>query len=136
MAINLVKIGDMQEMNYSGYQNYKDQSVMTMTQGELLIVLFDELIKRLTRAEFAIDNEKFDVFDQSIDRSQEIVEYLKASLDFNYEISAEINRMYDFFLYEISRIKAGRKKEIIAELKPLVKELRDTFEEASAKAGI
>lgn len=123
-------------MNYSGYQNYKDQSVMTMTQGELLIVLFDELIKRLTRAEFAIDNEKFDVFDQSIDRSQEIVEYLKASLDFNYEISAEINRMYDFFLYEISRIKAGRKKEIIAELKPLVKELRDTFEEASAKAGI
>lgn len=123
-------------MNYSGYQNYKDQSVMTMTKGELLIVLFDELIKRLTRAEFAIDNENFDVFDQSIDRSQEIVEYLKASLDFNYEISAEINRMYDFFLYEISRIKAGRKKEVVAELKPLVKELRDTFEEASAKAGI
>ena len=123
-------------MNYSGLQNYKDQSVMTMTQGELLIVLFDELIKRLTRAEFAMDNNKLDVFDQSIDRSQEIVEYLKASLDFNYEISAEINRMYDFFLYEISRIKAGRKKEIIAELKPLVKELRDTFEEASAKAGI
>ena len=123
-------------MNYSGYQNYKDQSVMTMTKGELLIVLFDELIKRLTRAEFAIDKENFDVFDQSIDRSQEIVEYLRASLDFNYEISAEINRMYDFFLYEITRIKAGRKKELIAELKPLVKDLRDTFEEASAKAGI
>lgn len=123
-------------MNYSGLQNYKDQSVMTMTQGELLIVLFDELIKRLTRAEFALENAKFDVFDQSIERSQEIVEYLKASLDFQYEISGEINRMYDFFMYEISRIKASRKKEIIAEMKPLVKELRDTFEEASAKAGI
>ena len=123
-------------MNYSGLQNYKDQSIMTMTQGELLIILFDELLKRLTRAEFALDNEKFDVFDQSIERSQEIVEYLKASLDFQYEISGEINRMYDFFIYEISRIKAGRKKEIIAEMKPLVKELRDAFEEASAKAGI
>lgn len=123
-------------MNYNGYQSYKDQSVMTMTQGELLVLLFDELTKRLTRAEFAIRKEDYDVFDQSIDRSQEIVEYLKASLNFSYEISGEINRMYDFFLYEISRIKAGRKTEIIEELKPLVKELRDTFKEASAKAGI
>ena len=123
-------------MNYNGYQSYKDQSVMTMTQGELLILLFDELTKRLTRAEFAIGKEDYEVFDQSIDRSREIVEYLKASLNFSYEISGEINRMYDFFLYEISRIKAGRKTEIIEELKPLVKELRDTFQEASAKAGI
>ena len=35
-------------MRASGYQQYKNQSVSTMTQGEMLLLLFDELVKRIT----------------------------------------------------------------------------------------
>ena len=38
-------------MNLQGYQQYKEQSIYTMTQGELLNLLYDELMKRLLRAE-------------------------------------------------------------------------------------
>ena len=31
-------------MNRNGYQQYKEQSVYTMTQGEMLLLLFDELL--------------------------------------------------------------------------------------------
>ena len=44
-------------MNRNGYQQYKEQSVYTMTQGEMLLLLFDELLKRLMRAELALNQE-------------------------------------------------------------------------------
>ena len=120
-------------MSLNGYQQYKEQSVMTMTPGEMLLLLYDELLKRLTRAELALDKEDYTLFDQFVKRSHEIVKYLMDTLNFEYPISRELRNMYDFFLYELSRIQAGRKKEVIEELKPLVKELRDAFEEAGKK---
>ncbi|TCS82802.1 flagellar export chaperone FliS [Muricomes intestini] len=110
-----------------GYQQYKEQSVMTMTPGELLLLLYDELMKRLKRAEIALDTKNYELFEQSVDRSVEIVKYLKDTLNHSYEISTELGSMYDFFIYELSRLQAGRKKKTIQELQPLVKELRDAF---------
>lgn len=120
-------------MNSYGNQQYKEQSVNTMTKSEMLLLLLDELYKRIMRAEIAIKQENYELFDQSITRSVEIVMYLKNTLDRKYPISGELSRMYDFFIYELSRIKAKRSDEIIKELKPLVEELRTTFREAEKK---
>ena len=38
-------------MDLKGYQQYKEQSIATMTQEELLLLLYDELVKRLVQAE-------------------------------------------------------------------------------------
>lgn len=118
----------------NGYQSYKNQSIMTMTPGEMLLLLYDELTKRLLRAELALQKEDYVLFDASVQRSVDIVQYLKDTLNFNYEISRELNTMYDFFLYELSRVSASRKAEIITEIKPLVKDLRDSFAEAAKRA--
>ena len=61
---------------------------------------------------------------------------MKTTLNMEYEISRELRRMYDFFLYEIARLRAGRNAEIIQELKPLVVELRDAFKEADRTSGV
>jgi flagellar capping protein FliD len=55
-------------METRGFQAYKAQSVSTMTQGEQLLLLYDELVKRLTRAELALDKEDYTVFEESVDR--------------------------------------------------------------------
>ncbi|WP_312503648.1 flagellar export chaperone FliS [Lacrimispora sp.] len=117
-------------MNANGYQNYKAQAVNTMTPGEMLGLLYDELLKRLTRAELALEKKDYALFDQSMQRSNDIVNYLKNTLDHKYEISSELKRLYDFFLYEFSRISAGRNPKVIAEVRPLIAELRDAFKEA------
>lgn len=114
----------------NGYLQYKEQSVNTMTPGEMLTLLFDELLKRLTRADIALQKKDYATFDQSMQRSIEIVTYLKNTLNFSYEISEELKQLYDFFLYEFSRIEAGRNSEVIAEVRPLIADLRDTFKEA------
>lgn len=118
----------------NGSQSYKNQSIMTMTPGEMLLLLYDELTKRLLRAELALQKKDYGLFDASVQRSVEIVQYLKDTLNYNYEISRELNKMYDFFLYELSRASASRKAETIQELKPLVKDLRDSFAEAAKRA--
>ena len=117
-------------MAVKGYQHYKDQTVNTMTPGELLNLLYDELLKRLTRSELALENKDYDLFEQSIQRAMDIVTYLKDTLDFQYEISSDLKRLYDFFHYELVRIKAGRNPAVIAEIRPLIMDLRDSFKEA------
>lgn len=116
-----------------GYEQYKHNAVMTMTHSEMLLLLYDEMLKRLTRAELALNKQPepdYTLFGDSIKRCREIVLYLKKSLNYQYGISRQLRSMYDFFLYELSRIEAGRKKDVITELKPLVRELRDAFAEA------
>lgn len=123
-------------MYQNGYEQYKLQSVNTMTSGEMLLLLYDELLKRLARVQIALEDENYDLFNQSVQRSKEIVQYLNTTLNMNYKISYELRRMYDFFLFELSRLQAGRKVAVIQELKPLVAELRDAFKEASKTAVV
>ncbi len=123
-------------MYQNGYEQYKMQSVNTMTSSEMLLLLYDELMKRLARAQVALEDENYDLFNQSVQRSKEIVQYLNHTLNMNYKNSYELRRMYDFFLFELSRLQAGRRVTVIQELKPLVGELRDAFKEASKSVAM
>ncbi len=122
-------------MYQNGYEQYKMQSVNTMTSGERLLLLYDELLKRLTRAQLALEEEEYEIFERAVVRSQEIVQYLNHTLNMEYSISMDLRRMYEFFLFELSRLQAGRNPVVIEELKPLVSELRDAFKEADKVAG-
>lgn len=123
-------------MYQNGYEQYKMQTVSTMTKGEMLLLLYDELLKRLTRAEIALNEKEYDLFEKAVERSEEIIRYLDKTLNMEYEISVELRRMYEFFLFELSRLKAGRRVAVIQELKPLVTDLRDAFKEASKISGV
>lgn len=117
-------------MDMRGYQQYKEQSVNTMTQGELLLLLYDELVKRSNRAELALDKEDFALFEASVDRCVDIIHYLDDTLDRHYPISAELARLYEFFCYELARIKVGRNRKELERIKPMLADLRDSFRQA------
>lgn len=119
----------------NGYLQYKEQSINTMTQGELLLLLYEELLKRLLRAEYALKKEDFALFDQSVERCRQIVFYLEETLDYQYQISHDLKKLYDFFIYEFSRLSSGRNADIIQEIRPLIEELKEAYEEADRKAG-
>lgn len=120
----------------NGYEQYKMQSVNTMTKSEMLLLLYEELIKRLNRCQLALEKEEYELFDRDSTRCREIVQYLKDTLNMEYGISRDLRRMYDFFQYEIARVQAGRNTEVIRELKLLVIELRDAFKEAGKASGV
>ena len=102
-------------MDMKGFQHYKEQSVNTMTQGELLLLLYDELYKRLSQAELMLDQQDYPVYEASIERAVAIIDYLD-------------------FTYELGRAKIGRRKEVLTHVKSMVGELRDAFRQAQ-KSG-
>lgn len=117
-------------MDMKGFQHYKEQSVNTMTQGELLLLLYDELYKRLSQAELMLDQQDYPVYEASIERAVAIIDYLDSTLDRQYEISGNLTQLYEYFTYELGRAKIGRRKEVLSHVKTMVGELRDAFRQA------
>ena len=77
-------------MDQKNFKQYKLQSINTMTQGEMLITLYDELIKRLKQAEIALEDDDKDVYQDCIARSVRIIQYLKNTLRREFEISRNL----------------------------------------------
>ena len=100
-------------MDMRGYQRYREDSLSTMTQGELLLLLFDELVKRLTQAELELEREHYPAFEAAVDRSVKIIRYLD-----------------EYFCYELSRVKNGRNQKELSRVKGMAAELRDSFRQA------
>jgi len=111
-------------------QQYKQQAIDTMTQGELLITLYDELVKRLTRAELAMAKQEYQLMEESVDRSVAIINYLDDTLDRQYPISDNLTKLYEFFCYELGRVRIGRNMEVLKHVKTMVGELRESFKTA------
>ena len=124
----------MDRKGFQGYQGYKAQGINEMSQGELLLLLYDELVKRLLRAGLALDKEDYPLFEASVDRSLDIILYLDDTLDMQYPISRNLNRLYDYFSFELHRVKAGRNRTELDRVKTMASELRDTFHEAQKNA--
>lgn len=122
-------------MDANGLRNYKAQSLSTMTQGELLILLLDELVKRLMRGDIALQQGDMPQFEASIQRCIDIVRYLDDTLDRRYEVSRGLHRLYDFFCYDLNRIMLGRNKTELDKLRPMITDLRDTFRIAERNAA-
>ena len=100
-------------MDNKGFREYRDQreqTISAMSSGELLLLLYDELVKRLMRAELALNKEDYDLFEADVTRSLEIVRYLDDTLDRQYPVGRDLARLYDFFSYELNRVKAGRNR--------------------------
>ena len=117
-------------MEMRGFQQYKEQSINTMTQGELLLLLYDELVKRLTQAELALGKENWPLFEASGQRGIDIINYLDQTLDKRYPISANLTQLYEYFTYELGRVKIGRRNDPLTHVKSMVNELREAFREA------
>ena len=122
-------------MDMRGYQQYKQQSVNSMTSGELLLLLYDELVKRATMASIALEKGDFPTFEAAVDRCTDIVNYLDETLDPQYPISHDLSRMYEYFTYQLGRIRIGRNKKELEQLRPMLAELRDAFHSAEKNSA-
>ncbi len=121
-------------MENHGYQHYREQqgqNILEMGQNELLLLLYDELVKQLTRCDLAITHENFALLDDSADRALAILRYLDDTLDLQYEIGRDLHRLYDYFSYELNRVKLGRNKAELDKVRPMLTDLRDTFRAAN-----
>ncbi|MCC6094869.1 MAG: flagellar protein FliS [Eubacterium sp.] len=115
------------------YQKYKNQSVESMSQGELLVLLLNESIKDLKRAELSLQDKQYEKFNTNIDYFQKIIRYLNQTLDMEQPVSHDLQRLYGYLLFNTGRVLAGRERKAseIPEMITIMTDLRDGFAGAS-----
>jgi flagellar protein FliS len=112
------------------YQQYKEQSIMTMTPGELVVQLFEGCSKKLNRAVYYIENNETEKAEEELYKAQRIVNYLNASLDRSIEISGNLSALYDYFVRIIVKAKIRMDKDLVNEIIPMIDGLGDSFRQA------
>ena len=112
------------------YQAYKQQSVMTMTQGEMLNTLYDGLLKALYAAKGGIETRDYTVANRELIRAQKILNYLKTTLNHQYEIANNLEMLYNFFLQQIVQANVRKSSEHMDDVIEMVTQLRDAFVQA------
>ena len=116
------------------YQQYQRQSVMTMTQGEMLTKLYDEVIKQMSGAKICLTEKDLSGVNNALQKAQRILFYLKSTLDFKYEISGNLDALYDFFIERTVQANLKKDAAMLDEIIPMIEDLRDTFVQADRNA--
>lgn len=112
------------------YQQYKEQTLSTLTPGEILVKLYEELAKQLTLAKIKINQNDLGAVNAALTKSQAIVSTLSNSLDMRYPISGELRDMYIFISQHLLQANLKKDSQMVDDCIPLVRDLRDAFEQA------
>ena len=119
------------------FQKYKEASIYSMSGAELLKMLYEEAVSRLTKAEIALEDQAYDLFDDCLFRVSRIVRYLDDILAMQQPTSRDLRRIYNYLILDLSKVKAGREhqKEEIPRIRNILSELGGAFDEASRKVS-
>lgn len=114
----------------SGYNQYKENSIYTATPEELTLMLYNGLVKFLLQSVSAIEAKNIEKANNSIIRSQAIIKEFQATLDMNYEVSTNLDILYDYMYRRLVEANLKKDRTIVEEILGYAKELRDTWAQA------
>lgn len=118
---------------FDPYLEYKRNSIMTASPEELVMMLYNGIIRFVNEAKQAIDDKNIERAHNSITRAQDIVLELMSTLDMKYDISKNLYSIYDYISRRL--IEANLKKDKVAldEVESLISDLKDTWGKAMDK---
>lgn len=119
----------------SPYKAYQQSSVQTASPAQLVIMLYDGAI-RFTKAGIeAIHNKKYDIANTNLKKAQSIINELIASLNFDYAISHDMVRIYEYMLHQLIQANMKKQAEFAEEVLGYLQDLGETWKK-SAKTVI
>ena len=122
----------MQQANL--YQQYKAQTLETLTKGEIVVKLFEEASKQISMGIFFANNGNTFKSYNCIAKAQKIIQTLNFSLDTKYAISLELSEMYKFLHQKLGEASSKKDVALMKEILSLVDDLKVTFRQAEKLA--
>ena len=113
----------------NSYQQYKKHNVMMANPMELVIMLYNGIIKRLRQAEIAIDEKDIEAANEHLQNAQDIVIELMMGLDLSYGIAQNLLNIYEFVHHQITSINVSKQADDIEPLVSILTSLRDAWEQ-------
>jgi len=116
------------------FQQYKAQSLETLTKGEIVVKLFEEASKQVSTAIFLTNRGEAVKAFNCITKAQKVISALDSSLDKKYAISMELDQLYMFIHSQLSAAIINKDITLMKRLLKIIDELKVTFRQADKMA--
>lgn len=119
------------------YQKYQHNYVTSLTSGEQLVLLFEQVCLNISKGIHFIEKKNVAEAHNSIVKAENIFYYLIDNLDFNYPISNDLFSLYNYITDRLVQANLKKDAAILAEVQKISCGLRDTWREAEriSRAG-
>jgi len=120
------------------YSKIEDNAIFTASKEELTLMLYEGALKFMNQAIDATETADMQKANNLIIRVEDIIREFQITLDFQYEISNQLDSLYDYMHHRL--IEANMKKDvgIMKEIRDMFREFRDMWKQAmsTAKAAV
>lgn len=115
---------------------YRNNEILSASPIELIIMLYDEGVNALKRAEAAFDinddKERIEAIHTHTLRAQNVITELACALDMEKggEIAKNLDRLYDFMLNHLTTANVDKTRKPVSEVLQILADLRNTWVQA------
>jgi len=110
--------------------HYKNQQAMTASPEELTLMLYNGAIRFVAESILGIENKDIQKAHNANLRAQAIIREFRATLDMEYEISKQLDPLYEYMEYQLMQGNATKDTTLLVEIKNMLQERRDTWYQA------
>ena len=117
------------------YEQYQRNKVLTATPAEVTLMLYEGAIKFCNIAIMAIENNEMEKAHNNIMKTQRIIEEFRNTLDRQYEVAEDFDRIYVYVLRRLFEANVRKDKEFLGAVNGHLRSLRDTWKEVMKKCN-
>jgi flagellar secretion chaperone FliS len=115
---------------------YREQSILTATPGQLVVMLYDGCLRFLHQGAYAMRHDQPAEADARIARAEAIIDELLATLDLEQGgvIASRLQGIYVFCCRHLIEARAAGDPEMVDKVGQLLGELRESWAQVAATA--
>ncbi|WP_373230791.1 flagellar export chaperone FliS [Cohnella sp.] len=113
------------------YQKYQQSSVQTASPAQLIIMLYDGAIRFVRQGVESIEKRNIEKANYNLIKAQNIIHELIASLNFQYPLSTDLARIYEYMLHLLITANMNKSKEPADEVLSHLIDLKEAWSQAA-----
>ena len=119
---------------HNPFAEYTNNKIMTASPAEITLMLYEGAIKFCNIAIIAIEHGEIEKAHNNIKKTQRIIEEFRNTLDHNYEVAEDFDRIYVYLLRSLFEANMKKDAAILEEVNTHLRSVRDTWKEVMKRS--
>lgn len=120
---------------YAQFEQYNRNKILSASSAELTLMLYDGAIKFCNMAIMGIEQNDIQKANNNIKKVQRIIDEFRATLDMQYPVAEDFDRVYKYLLSRLLEANIKKDKAILEEVNTHLHSMRDTWKEVMKRTG-
>ncbi len=116
--------------NNNPYNAYNDNKIMTASNEDLTLMLYEGGVKFCNQAIIAIEKKDFTTANLKIQKSQDVVRELQITINRQHPQADDMYNLYDYMHRRLIEANIRKDLEVLQEVTDMMKQFRDLWIES------